>query len=65
MHKPAGRSRQTQTLTYHYGTFQRNISLPTQVNSDKAQATFQNGILKLTLPKVEEAKPKHIPLKAR
>jgi HSP20 family protein len=53
---------------YHerrYGTFQRNINLPVRVNSDKAQATFQNGILKLTLPKVEEAKPKHIPLKAR
>lgn len=48
-----------------YGSFQRNISLPAQVNSDRAQATFQNGILKLTLPKVEEAKPKHIPLKAR
>jgi HSP20 family protein len=66
--KSAERREEKGKYYYHerrYGTLQRNISLPVQVNSDRAQATFQNGILMLTLPKVEEAKPKHIPLKAR
>lgn len=38
----------------------RSITLPTPVSSDKAKAEFKNGILKLTLPKTEEAKPKEI-----
>jgi HSP20 family protein len=43
-----------------YGTFQRSVSLPTAVNADKATAHFQDGILTLTLPKTEEARPKQI-----
>ena len=43
-----------------YGAFQRSISLPVEVNADKAQATFEDGVLKLSLPKAEEAKPKRI-----
>ena len=38
----------------------RSITLPTHVASDKASAEFENGILTLTLPKAEEAKPKEI-----
>lgn len=41
----------------------RSITLPTPVSSDKAAADFKNGILTLTLPKAEEAKPKEITLK--
>ncbi len=48
-----------------YGAFQRTLSLPVEVNADKAEATFENGVLKLTLPKVEQAKPKHIKLQAK
>ncbi len=47
-----------------YGAFQRTVSLPVEVNADKAEATFENGVLKLSLPKVEEAKPKRITIKA-
>jgi len=39
--------------------------LPTAVNVDKANAEFENGVLKLTLPKAEEVKPKVIEVKAK
>lgn len=45
-----------------YGTYLRQVTLPTAVNADKAKAHFKNGILYLTLPKAEEAKPKQIPV---
>ena len=48
-----------------YGAFQRTVSLPVEVNADEAEATFENGVLKLSLPKVEEAKPKRITAKAK
>ncbi len=43
-----------------YGSFQRVISLPSDVDSSKAKAEYKDGILQLTLPKKEEAKPKQI-----
>jgi len=43
-----------------YGSFQRSISLPTGVEASKAKATYKDGILRVTVPKVEEAKPKQI-----
>lgn len=43
-----------------FGSFQRTFSLPTSVTSDKAKAEFENGVLTLTLPKAEEAKPRSI-----
>jgi HSP20 family protein len=44
----------------HFGAFQRTLSLPASVAPDKAKAEFENGVLTLTLPKAEEAKPKPI-----
>ncbi len=43
-----------------YGSFERNIALPTEVDADKAKAEFENGILTLTIPKAEVVKPKQI-----
>jgi HSP20 family protein len=43
-----------------YGTFQRTVQLPTQVDPNAVKASYQNGILKLVLPKSEAAKPKQI-----
>jgi HSP20 family protein len=40
---------------FRYGKFQRLISLPSAVQNDRVQADFTNGILTLTLPKVEAA----------
>ena len=44
----------------YFGKFQRSITLPALVDSTKVKATYKDGILHLTLPKSEEAKPKHI-----
>jgi HSP20 family protein len=46
-----------------FGRFQRTITLPTQVAVDKIKAQYKDGILSMTLPKAEEAKPKHIDVK--
>jgi HSP20 family protein len=43
-----------------YGSFQRSFSLPTPVQEDQVTAEFQNGILRITLPKTEQAKGKKI-----
>jgi len=41
---------------FRYGKFERVVGLPVAVQNDKVEANFANGILTLTLPKVEEAK---------
>jgi len=43
-----------------YGTFQRSFSLPPTVDDEKISANFSSGVLKITLPKREESKPKQI-----
>ena len=43
-----------------FGSFQRTLSLPASVASDKARAEFENGVLTLTLPKTEAARPRSI-----
>jgi HSP20 family protein len=43
-----------------YGTFVRSFTLPQSVDADKIQATYKDGVLELTIPKKEEAKPKQI-----
>ena len=47
------------------GSFARSVLLPGPVVADKAKAEFENGILRLTLPKAEEIKPKTITVKAK
>jgi HSP20 family protein len=46
-----------------YGSFSRSLNLPCAVKSDKAKATFKNGVLEVKLPKTEEAKKRHITVK--
>jgi len=43
----------------YYGSFSRRILLPADVDFDKAEASFKNGVLTVMLPKTEEAKRKH------
>jgi HSP20 family protein len=43
-----------------YGTFSRSFTLPTVVDQASIKAEFKDGLLRLTLPKREEAKPKQI-----
>ncbi len=44
----------------YYGKFSRALTLPTAVAGDKVKAAYKDGILTVTLPKAEEAKPKQI-----
>lgn len=48
-----------------YGSFQRSFTLPTTVKNDKIDAVYKEGILTVTLPKAEEAKPKQIEVKVK
>jgi HSP20 family protein len=48
-----------------YASFNRSLMVPVSVKSDKAEATFENGVLTLTLPKAEEVKPKQIKVKPK
>jgi HSP20 family protein len=48
----------------NYGSFTRSFSLPTTVDENKVKAEFKNGILKITLPKREQAKRKQITVNA-
>ena len=43
-----------------YGKFSRSVRIPFRVNTDKVDATFKNGVLKVTLPTNEAAELKHI-----
>ena len=48
-----------------YGAFQRSLTLPVRVDADKANATFENGVLDLRLPKAPEARSKTIEVKPK
>lgn len=43
---------------YSFGSFTRSFRLPNSVDSDKIEAAYEDGVLHLTIPKKEEAKPK-------
>jgi HSP20 family protein len=43
-----------------YGAFSRSFTLPSVVNQEQIKADYKDGLLKVTLPKREEAKPKQI-----
>lgn len=47
-----------------YGSFYRAVSLPKAVVGDKAEANYKDGILKISVPKADEAKPRRISVKA-
>ena len=55
-------------LDYHfmersYGSFTRSIQLPKQIQREKISASYKNGLLRITLPKSEEAKKKEVKIK--
>ncbi len=61
---------ETKEKAYHireqrWGMFERSVALPTEVIADKARAEFENGVVTITLPKAEEAKPKTITIKTK
>ena len=46
-----------------HGQFRRSVTLPFEVDSGKAEATFEHGIVRIALPKAERAKPFRIEIK--
>ena len=62
-------SREETQETYHriersYGTFARQIKLPRTADTEKIEASFDKGVLTVTVPKTEAAKPRTIEVKA-
>jgi HSP20 family protein len=49
----------------YYGAFSRSVAMPIKVKGDKAEATFEEGVLTLTLPKADEVKPRQIKVKPK
>jgi HSP20 family protein len=49
-----------QRIERTYGAFSRAFALPQQVNGEGVQAAFENGVLTITVPKAEQAKPRKI-----
>jgi HSP20 family protein len=45
-----------------YGVFERSFTLPNTVDGQKVDARFENGVLTVSLPKAEQAKPREIPV---
>jgi len=46
-----------------YGTFERSFTLPATVDADAIQASYEHGVLTVTLPKAEKARPRQIEVK--
>ena len=64
-YKQAKEQPQEQGKTFHlrersFASFSRSFSFPMSVDADRAEATYENGELVLTLPKAESAKPRQI-----
>ena len=65
----AAESEQARNATWYLhelwsGQFQRTVTLPFEVDATKAEASFENGLVRITLPKAERAKPQKIAIKA-
>ena len=56
---------ETHRVERFFGRFQRSIVLPSSVKTDKIAAQYKDGVLTVTLPKSEEAKPKQIEIKVQ
>ncbi len=46
-----------------YGTFERTFTLPSTVDAEQIEANYKDGVLTVTLPKVERARPREIPVR--
>lgn len=66
--RSAAESEEGKSATWHlseltYGSFERSLTLPFQLDANRAEATFDNGMLRLVLPKAENEKPRQIKVK--
>jgi HSP20 family protein len=70
IHGEKKQEKESKDSNYHraersYGSFQRSFTLPTSVKHDKIEASYNDGILTIALPKAEEAKPRQIEVKVK
>jgi len=63
-HRTVNEKGRVQSFERVYGSFQRSFTLPETVNTDAIEATVENGVLTVTLPKAEKAKPREITVRA-
>jgi HSP20 family protein len=66
----AKEEREEQQGRYHFrerrqGSFSRTLTLPFPIQSDKVEASFENGVLTLTLPKAEQVRPRTIKVQTK
>jgi HSP20 family protein len=64
-HSPEIKKENYYRVERYFGHFQRSFSLPQSINQEKVQATCEKGILTITLPKLEEVKPKQISVEVK
>jgi HSP20 family protein len=63
-HEDKGEEGSYHWIEQQYGTFSRSVTLPAYADSEKIEARYNNGMLELTVPKRESAKPRRIELQA-
>jgi HSP20 family protein len=56
------RRRRVHSLERNYGRFERSFALPSTIDPDRISASFENGVLTVTIPKAERARPREIPV---
>ncbi len=66
--RSAAESEEGQNASWHlselsYGSFERSLTLPFEFDANRAEASFDNGMLRLVLPKAESEKPRQIKVK--
>jgi Hsp20/alpha crystallin family protein len=61
---PDSTDEQFHVLERRYGLFRRSITLPRHVQADAIEASTEDGVLQVVVPKVEEAKPRRIEVRA-
>ena len=59
-HEETHKDKEVYRAERFFGRFQRAVTLPTLVSGDQVKAQYKDGVLTITLPKAEEAKPRHI-----
>ena len=64
-HDPAADKTTTLRNERFFGRFERSVTLPTPVDATRVSATYENGILTVTLPKAEAAKPRQIEINVK
>lgn len=66
--RSAAESEEGKNASWHlselsYGSFERSLTLPFELDANRAEASFENGMLRLLLPKAENEKPRQIKVK--